>query len=147
MTAARLSDLADAAEAMRDRLSAAAIARMLGHSTSTITRRTGPVLSWSASEVLALALTDADFGRCVCQAIATAEEQRRGDPAKVASDLIAEVQQSHALHEQIIESLADGRVSPAESAQLRQLILRRHDLDSILLRDLKAIAGEPNAGP
>lgn len=63
-----------------------------------------------------------------------------GDPNRVRSDLLIEIEESGNITNKIAKAMADGRISRREAASIRQAIQHRRDKeDDYVLRTLAAI--------
>lgn len=135
-----LRGIAEAAESLRDRTSAAELARLTDHATSTITRRDAsglPVAQWPGLDLLQLARIDADLRRAVIAYLEHAPVVS-GDSGRVIEDLCAEAECSGALASEIRRPLADGKLTAQEIDGILTRLDSRQRADAALARDLRA---------
>lgn len=114
------------------------IAEIIGVSPSTISRRGDDLNQWPFPDLMRLSLHRHELLEAICRVAKNLPDL--GDPNRVRSDLLIEIEESGNITNKIAKAMADGRISRREAASIRQAIQhRRNKEDDFILRSLAAI--------
>lgn len=133
--------LAEAIDHLLVNHSAREVGRWIGRKGDTVTERGSDVDSWPLSELLVLAAQSSEVNAAL-RSYVLGDAPAKGEAVAAIGALLMEIGQASSMTTTAAAALADGKITPAEAANLAGKIsdLRRHE-EATLLPALRAIAG------